>query len=407
VLIKSCRLKSGDDELFDLRINDETIVAIEPAKSVRLFDQPGEEIINASGALLTSSLAEPHAHLDKAFLSERIANPTGDLMGAINAMESHRNQITVADTIERAERAVRLMVRNGVTAIRTHADVTEWNSLDSVEALLEVRSRTKDIVDLQICALLGWPLSGQDGKANLARGKAAIKLGVDLLGGCPHLDVDAVGANIALLELASELGCGLDLHTDEHTDVNRISLEDLAERVIATGFSNSVTASHCVSLGMQNSETQKRICEKVATANIGVVTLPHTNLFLQSRDKHTAPPRGLTAISALRAAGVRVAAGADNLQDPFNPIGRGDPLESAALLILAAHQLPNEAFAAVSSTAKSVMGLSFSEIKIGGIADLMLTPVHSIREAIATAEPRSMVMRRGKVTFSYLAQPKR
>ena len=407
MLIKSCRLKSGDNELFDLRINDETIVAIEPAKSVRLFDQPGEEIINALGALLTSSLAEPHAHLDKAFLSERIANPTGDLMGAINAMESHRNQITVADTIERAERAVRLMVRNGVTAIRTHADVTEWNSLDSVEALLEVRCRTKDIVDLQICALLGWPLSGQDGKANLARGKAAIKLGVDLLGGCPHLDVDPVGANIALLELASELGCGLDLHTDEHTDVDRISLEDLAERVIATGFSNSVTASHCVSLGMQNLETQKRISEKVATANIGVVTLPHTNLFLQARDNHTAPPRGLTAISALRAAGVRVAAGADNLQDPFNPIGRGDPLESAALLILAAHQLPEDAFAAVSSTAKSVMGLSFSEIKVGGIGDLMLTPVNSIREAIATAAPRSMVMRRGKVTFSYLSQLKR
>ena len=407
MLIKSCRLKSGDDELFDLRINDETIVAIEPTKSVRLFDQPGEEIINALGALLTSSLAEPHAHLDKAFLSERIANPTGDLMGAINAMESHRNQITVADTIERAERAVRLMVRNGVTAIRTHADVTEWNSLDSVEALLEVRRRTKDIVDLQICALLGWPLSGQDGKANLARGKAAIKLGVDLLGGCPHLDVDAVGANIALLELASEIGCGLDLHTDEHTDVDRISLEDLAERVIATGFSNSVTASHCVSLGMQNLETQKRISEKVATANIGVVTLPHTNLFLQARDNHTAPPRGLTAISALRAAGVRVAAGADNLQDPFNPIGRGDPLESAALLILAAHQLPEDAFAAVSSTAKSVMGLSFSEIKVGGIGDLMLTPVNSIREAIATAAPRSMVMRRGKVTFSYLSQLRR
>lgn len=398
MLIKSCRLKSGDDELFDLRINDETIVAIEPAKSVRLFDQPGEEIINAHGALLTSSLAEPHAHLDKAFLSERIANPTGDLMGAINAMESHRNQITVADTIERAERAVRLMVRNGVTAIRTHADVTEWNSLDSVEALLEVRSRTSDIVEMQICALLGWPLSGQEGKANLARGKAAIKLGVDFLGGCPHLDVDAVGANIALLELATELGCGLDLHTDEHTDVNRISLEDLAERVIAAGFSNSVTASHCVSLGMQNLETQRRISEKVATANIGVIALPHTNLFLQGRDSHTAPPRGLTAIATLRAAGVRVAAGADNLQDPFNPIGRGDPLESAALLMLAAHQLPEDAFAAISSTAKSVMGLSFSDIKVGGIGDLMLTPVNSIREAIATGAPRSMVMRHGKIT---------
>ena len=396
--IKNCRLVEKPGHFFDVTITAEKISAINLSTDSVDGVEHHPQIIDAKGGLLTTSLAEPHAHLDKAFLSERIANPTGDLMGAINAMESNRHMLTIEDTITRAERAVRLMVSNGVTAIRTHADVTEWNSLDSIEALTEVRNRTRDIVEMQIVALLGWPLSGDLGQANLTLGKKAIKLGADILGGCPHLDSDPVGSNIALLQLATELGCPLDLHTDEHTDEKRISLEDLADRVIATRFKNEVTASHCVSLGMQNQNDQKRISEKVALANIGVITLPHTNLFLQGRDNAVAPPRGLTAVKALRTAGVRVAAGADNLQDPFNPVGTGDPLETASLLVLAAHQLPENAFAAISNTAKSVMGLPETQLKIGDLANLMLTPAGSIREAIANRTSRQMVMSLGRLS---------
>jgi len=149
---------------------------------------------------------------------------------------------------------------------------------------------------------------------------------------------------------------------------------------------------------MQTDDVQQRISEKVAQANIGVVTLPHTNLFLQGRDKLTAPPRGLTAISKLRMAGVRVAAGADNLQDPFNPLGSGDPLETAALMVLAAHQLPDDAFEAISNTSKSVIGTAQSHLKIGDRADLMLTQADSLREAIANRSTRSMVLYRGRIT---------
>ena len=396
--IKNCRLVDKPGHFFDVTVTAEKISAINLSTDSVDGVEHHPQIIDAKGGLLTTSLAEPHAHLDKAFLSERIANPTGDLIGAINAMGSNRHMLTIEDTITRAERAVRLMVTNGVTAIRTHADVTEWNSLDSIEALTEVRNRTRDIVEMQIVALLCWPLSGDLGQANLTLGKKAIKLGADILGGCPHLDSDPVGSNIALLQLATELGCPLDLHTDEHTDEKRISLEDLADRVIATSFKNVVTASHCVSLGMQNQNDQKRISEKVALANIGVITLPHTNLFLQGRDNAVAPPRGLTAVKALRTAGVRVAAGADNLQDPFNPVGTGDPLETASLLVLAAHQLPEDAFAAISNTAKSVMGLPETQLKIGDLANLMLTPAGSIREAIANRTSRQMVMSLGRLS---------
>lgn len=398
MLLTNCKL-DGNPRLQSLRIVGELVSEIAP----NLARVVGEEVIDAGGLLLTSSLTEPHAHLDKAFLAERIDNPTGDLMGAINAMESSRDLITVADTVERAERAVRLMVSNGVTAIRTHADVTEWNNLDSVEALVEVRNRTKDIVNLQICALLGWPLSGDVGKSNRELGRRAIEMGADILGGCPHLDIDPEGANIALIELAGELNCGLDLHTDEHTDANRISLEHLASRITASGFNRPVVASHCVSLGMQDESTQRRIAEKVATANMGVVALPHTNLFLQGREFATATPRGLTAVASLRRAGVKVAVGADNLQDPFNPIGRGDPLESAALAILTAHLLPHEAFDSVSKQARAVIGLASSGPKVGDVADLMLIPAGSIREAIANTPPRKLVFYKGRIVSTRLA----
>jgi len=155
MLIRNCSIE-GKTGRFNVRISGDKITEITQF-SASLEPRKSEEVFEADGALLTSALAEPHAHLDKAFLSERIANPTGDLMGAINAMEANRHLITVADTIERAERAVRLMASNGVTAIRTHADVTEWNSLDAVEALLEVRNRTKDQLICKFVRYLAGP----------------------------------------------------------------------------------------------------------------------------------------------------------------------------------------------------------------------------------------------------------
>src|SRR4051794_41515560 len=81
----------------------------------------------------------------------------------------------------------------------------------------------------------------------------------------------------------------------------------------------------------------------VREAGIGIISLPITNLYLQGWDSPVATPRGLTALRALLDAGVRVAAGADNVRDPFNPLGRCDPLETAMLLVTAAHLTPAEA----------------------------------------------------------------
>ncbi len=126
--------------------------------------------------------------------------------------------------------------------------------------------------------------------------------------------------------------------------------------MVLDGFERPVTASHCVSLGMQEPRRQQEVAELVADAGIDVVALPHTNLFLQGRGR--APmPRGLTAVAALRAAGVNVAAGADNLQDPFNPVGRACPFETAGLMVMTSHLSPGDAWDAVSANSAHLMRL--------------------------------------------------
>jgi cytosine/creatinine deaminase len=344
--------------------------------------------LEADGYLLLPAFAEPHAHLDKAFLAERVPNATGDLMGAILAMEAARPSITLEDTIERAERAARLMHANGVTAIRTHADTTVGCGLCSVEALIEVRERLRGEVQIQVCALTGWPAVGPKGADARALLREAIAMGIDVVGGVPHLEEDPHAGNDLFLTIAAEAGLPVDLHTDECLDENIVALEDLARRVPASGFPHPVTASHCVSLGLQPEPRQRAIAELVAAAGISVIALPHTNLFLQGRERQSCMPRALTAVKALQDAGVNVAAGADNLQDPFNPVGRADPLETAALMVMTAHLLPDAALASVTGNARRTMGLPPD-------GDRVAVRASSVREAIAMAPPGRVLVRAG------------
>jgi cytosine deaminase len=287
------------------------------------------------------------------------------------------------------------MAANGYLAVRTHADTTVYGGLMNTIALAEVRRRVADVIDIEIVALTGSPVVGPAGADHRALLRDALAAGADLVGGCPHLEDDGhiEAATDVLLEIAADAGVGVDLHTDETLDPTVLGLEYLARQVL-TGFSPPVTASHCVSLGQRSAPEQQRIAELVAAAGIGVITLPHTNLWLGGRNQQPVP-RGLTAVDALRAAGVAVAAGADNLQDPFNPMGRACPFETASLMVLVAHDLPTVAWDSVSTQSRRVLGLPAGDLTVGAPADLVAVPSASLRQAIAEGPFPRRVFRAG------------
>jgi len=349
------------------------------------------------GMLLLGGLAEPHAHLDKALSAETVVNATGDLIGAIEAWGGARGGISVENTMARALRAVEIAVEHGVTAIRSHVDVGADIGARGVEAVGEVRRLCRRLVDLQLVALVGVPLTGREGADNRRALAAALDAGADLVGGAPALDPRPAEYVSVCLDAAAEAGLPVDLHIDETLAPEAGAVIDLARGVLDRGFPHAVTASHCVSLGMMPETDQRQIAALVAEAGVGVVTLPQTNLFLQSRGLRTAPPRGLTALAALAEAGVRVAGGGDNLQDPFNLMGRGDPFETASLLVTAGHLMPDDALARVSTVAREVMGLNPAEVRPGAMADLVAVAAGSARQAIAAAPGTRLTFKAGRL----------
>ena len=392
LLLQSATL--SDSSVIDLAIEGDTITWIGAPGS---YTGVCTESVDLRGHLLTSSFVEPHAHLDKAFLADRIHNPDGDLMGAIRGLHDVRSTLTHEDTVERATRAAHLMSQNGVTAIRTHADTTMAGGLSSVQALLEVKRACQHFIDIRVAMLLEWPLTGVEGADRRALARDAIAAGVDVIGGCPHLDPDPQGAIDFLLGLAVETGLPLDLHADENLRSTSCDLEYLAEVMTSDNIRHPVAASHCVSLSMREETEMRHICDLVAQAGISVISLPQTNLFLQARDIASRTPRAITPIHTLQKAGVLVAAGADNLQDPFNLVGRGDPLEIASLLITASHLNPTEAHTLVSTNAASVVLGSPSGVAVGMKANLVAVNATTIRESIAMGPPDRHVVYGGVV----------
>ena len=319
------------------------------------------------------------------------------MKGAVAAWHAYRPQLSVDDIAERAERAARMMLTNGITAIRTHVDVSDDVGTRGIEALARVKQALAGLVDLQVVALVSLPTSGRDGDGNRAALRDAMDAGADVVGGCPHLDPDPLACLDVCSSLATELGRPLDLHTDEHLDPEHLDLRDLAAWRRATGFDLPTVASHCVSLGVQDIGTQQKVAVEVAEAGVAVVTLPQTNLFLQGRNHRTAMPRGLTALRPLLEAGVTLAAGADNLQDPFNLMGRGDPFETASLLVSAGHLSPSEAWHAVTAGARSALGLPPVSVAVGSPAELLAVRASTLREAMAFAPPARVVIHRGVI----------
>ena len=404
------RLRNGrlpDGRSIDIAITDGRIAEIVPVGADSAQQGDDATSTDLAGWLVLPAMTEPHAHLDKALTAELVPNPTGDLAGAIDAWVSAAGAglITHDDTVERAAAAMELLLVHGVTAVRTHVNVLESTGARGVVAVKEAAARFDGLLDVQTVALLGTPCTGPEGAPLRQALTEAIEAGVDLIGGCPHLDPDGPGLIRLVLEAATDAGLAIDLHVDEMLDPSVLTLRDLAREVVDTGFEHPVAASHCVTLGMQEPAVQAAVSAEVAEAGIAVITLPQTNLFLQGRDAPTATPRGLTALAALIDAGVSVAGGGDNVQDPFNLVGRSDPLETAALLVMAGHRLPDDAYARVADHARAALGLEpvagpNGELRVGAPADLVAIDAPSTRAAIADAPMARRVFRHGRLVAS-------
>jgi cytosine deaminase len=143
------------------------------------------------------------------------------------------------------------------------------------------------------------------------------------------------------------------------------------------------------------------VVRRAAEVDVSIITNPATNLVIQGRQDAEPKRRGITRVKQLMEGGVNVAAGQDNLYDGFYPLGAGDQMLIAWLLVHAAQlTTPDElsaALATIRSSAARAIGLPHYGIAPGGRGDLVVLEAETAEEALRLQAPRRWVVRGGHV----------
>ncbi|MFD9907430.1 amidohydrolase family protein [Streptomyces sp. NPDC059063] len=363
-----CGARLTDGRTVDVRLGAGRIEAVGTAGSL---SAPAARV-DLSGYLLLPAAAEPHAHSDT----------------ALSALSEGPVPYDAQDVQRRTTEAALLQLGHGATALRSHVRIGDVQGLSSLEAVLQARRSLRGLVDLSTVAVPRL-LTGVAGADGLAMLRDALRMGASVVGGCPDLDPDPTGYAEAVLELAAEYGCPVDLHTDGSDPVRLARLA-----AMAGGLRPGVTLGPCGGLGRLPSDVAARTAEQLAAAGVTVVCLPQGACGgTESRD---AKGRGTAPARLLRCAGVRVAAGSGAMRDVANPVGRGDPLEAAYLLASRDGLRPDEAYDAVSSVARAALALPPVRVEAGFPAELLAVRGDTLAGALSLAYSR-VVVHRGRV----------
>jgi cytosine deaminase len=300
-----------------------------------------------------------------------------------------------------------MAVRNGTVAIRAHPDVDLIQGLIGVETLLELREEYKDLLDIQIVAFPQEGICKSPGTTDLM--EESMRLGADVVGGCPYneLSWDDTRRHIdTVFAMAQKHDADVDMHadfSDEATDQRFAAAGYIAQKTIATGYQGRVSLGHVTSLGSLDPDEQKPVLELLRKADISIVTLPATDLYLGGRNDRKNTRRGLTPVRALQGAGVNVAYSSNNVRNAFTPFGKADMLLIGNLLAHAISYGTPEHQAAImemgTKNAARAIGIAGNYgIAPGKQADLVILDTYQVADALLDIPPRSWVIKRGKIT---------
>jgi len=359
--------------------------------------------VDCAGSVVTPGLVDAHVHLDKALLSERAPSVEGTLAEALRVTGQAKRHFTVEDIRARARRVLDMAVAHGTTSMRSHVEVDPIVGLKGLEALLPLRQEYRPALDLQLCAFAQEGILQSPGtEALLAQ---ALHAGADLVGGCPYNDSDAHAQIDIVFRLAREFGVDADFHVDFFDEPQHLHVLYIAEQTVRHGWQGRVAVGHLSELAALPPVEQVPIVAAIRAADLGVITLPATDLYLMGRKDIKSARRGLTPVKRLLRAGVPVAAATNNVQNAFTPVGTADPALMGFLVAVGCHMGARtdllEALAMLTYHPARILRLADYGLDVGHRADLVVWETGHAEDIIATLAPRRLVTKDGRVTVEH------
>jgi len=384
--------------LVDVEIAAGTIAQIIPAGTKPVSSYGDIPVVDLQGGLVWPCFVDMHTHLDKGHIWERSPNPDGTFASAIEAVDADaQKNWNAEDVYRRMEFGLKCSYAHGTKAIRTHIGSAGEQGTVSLEVFEALQAEWGDRLILQAVSLVSLDYFLTPAGEKLADRIAQIG---GILGGFAYINPDLDKQLDRVFALAKERNLNLDFHTDENDDPDSVTLQQVAKTAIRHQFSDQIICGHCCSLAVQPPDLVTETIALVKAANIGIVSLPMCNLYLQDRQSQATPRwRGVTLLHELKAAGIRVAVASDNCRDPFYGFGDHDVLEVFNMAVRIAHlDRPwGDWPCAVTKTPADLMGLpNLGRIAVGLPADLILFKARNFSELLSRSQGDRTVLRQGR-----------
>ena len=317
-------------------------------------------------------------------------------MGALETVRQDHNNWQHDELYQRMEFGLKCSYAHGTQAIRTHLDSFGPLGNTSFKVFDELRQQWRHRLTLQAVCLVSLDYFLTDAATPLAQLVANFG---GVLGGVAYMNDHLVEQLDRIFTLAKHYGLDLDFHTDESLNPADITLRYVAEAALRHDFQGAITCGHCCSLSVQSADVIEKTLALVKAANIGIVSLPMCNLYLQDRQpEHTPRYRGVTILHELHQQGIPVALASDNCRDPFYAYGDHDGLDVFKQSVRIGHlDRPFDRWpTSLTSRPAQLMGLENTGIlSPGSPADMVCFKARSLNELIARTQENRVVLRQG------------
>lgn len=381
------RAKLADGAIKDIGVTDGRIVSIEPAGSA----VTAGEIVELEGALVVPGFVEGHIHLDTSFYGDAWI-PHKPCTNGFDVHErvafQAENMAQAAPMDVRARNQLDLCIANGSTHMRSHVMVDGSVGLKSLETVLAVREEYRGLIDIQLVA---FPQSGilkSPGTPQLM--DEAVAMGADLVGGLDpaSFDRDVEKHLDVVFDIAEKHGVDVDIHLHDGGTLGLFTIEQICARTCALSMGGHVAVSHAYGLGDLSSEAAKRAATLIAESGVSIMTNAPGN--------HAFPP-----VAMLRAAGVTVFSGSDNIRDSWWPYGDGDMLGRAMMIGYRSGFYTDDelraAFDIVTESGAKALRLEDYGLRVGAKADFVTLKAEHLPEAVVAVPKGRSVYKAGKL----------
>ncbi|MEM7793626.1 MAG: cytosine deaminase [Cyanobacteria bacterium P01_C01_bin.118] len=377
----------------DVEIKGGAISTIAPAGKTDFDPTPG---VNLEQGLIWPCFIDMHTHLDKGHLWPRCPNPDGTFLGALETVRNDHSNWQADELYQRMEFGLKCSYAHGTQAIRTHLDSFGSLGKTNFQVFDTLRRQWQTRLSLQAVCLVSldyFLTPDADPLAQLVADFGGV------LGGVTYMNKDLVAQLDRTFTLAKHYGLDLDFHTDESLNPDDITLRYVAEAALRHDFQGAITCGHCCSLSVQTADVVAETLTLVKAANIGIVSLPMCNLYLQDRQSAQTPRyRGITLLHELHQQGISVALSSDNCRDPFYAYGDHDGLEVFKQSVRIGHlDRPFDHWPkSLTSRPAQLMGLNdVGTLTPNTPADLICFKARTLNELISRAQCDRVVIRQG------------